>query len=249
MIYTVKFLWLYVFSLILVIVQPVRAERSHDLRCDSTDVYTLLQHDYGPDQVLVNGLYPEDYILDALGHPFFQDTRFFPGSVILRNTNYKGLGIRYNVYDQNIIISHQSTGNGTFQVMPPNKFISEFQLDDKTFRKLSFEGMGDRFYEVVYDGKMKCLYHIAKKRYTSYHAKEYSSFRYSREIRNSYVVINQQIHEYKSLGSLLNYFPKEERAAIRTFCKKEKINVSKSAESQIGKLMAFCEKRLPGYEK
>jgi hypothetical protein len=220
---------------------PCSAQESNVLLTDSTDLFSFVQREYGPDQVLMNGLYPEDYIMDALGHPFLQDTISYPGYVILHNQKFENVFLQYNVFDQNIIVSQPRRDNISFQIIPPNKFISEFKINGKIFRKFCFDGVNENFYQVVYDGKIKCLYSFAKKRYVSYHTQKYSSFKFSKEIRRSYLLIDQKLYEFNKPGSFLKYFPEQVQPGIRAYCKKEKLKLSKSSDQEIVRLMEFCD--------
>jgi hypothetical protein len=220
---------------------PGSAQNNNVLHSDTTDLFNFVQREYGPDQVLINGLYPEDYIMDALGHPFFQDTIFHPGYVILHNQKFDNVFLQYNIFDQNIIVSQPGYENNSFQIIPPDKFISEFKIGSKIFRKFCFDGVNEHFFQVVYDGKIKCIYSYAKNRYVSYHMQKYSSFKFTKEIRRSYLLIDQKLYEYNTVGSFLKYFPEKARLEIKAFCKNEKLRLSKSSDQEIARLMVFCE--------
>jgi hypothetical protein len=224
----------------------VSAQKYNALLSDSSGLFNFVQREYGPDQVLINGLYPEDYILDATGHPFFLDTIYYPGYVILHNQKYDHVFLHYNIFDQNIIVSQPDYERGPIQIIPPNKFISEFKINDKIFRKFCFDGLNEDYFQVVYDGKIKCLYSFVKKRYISYNYSKYSTFTYTKEIRKSYLLIDQKLYEYKKAGSFLLYFPEKVKPEIRAYIKKEKLRLSKASDTEIGRLMGFCENKIQG---
>jgi len=228
-------------SCLFLLLHPALAQENIDILSDSTDLFSFVQREYGADQVLINGLYPEDYIMDALGHPFFQDKLFYPGYIILHNQRYDGVSLQYNIFDQNIIVSQPGYENTPFQVIPPVKFITEFKIADKIFRKYCFDGTNEKFFQVVYDGKIKCLYSFIKKRYVSYHTEKFSSFKFSDDIRKSYLLIDQKLYEYNTLGSYLRLFPEKVKPGIRAYCRKEHIRLPKSSDQEIGKLIEFCE--------
>jgi hypothetical protein len=225
---------------------PVSAQNDINLPSDSTDLFLFVQREYGPDPVLINGLYPEDYILDAIGHPFFMDTIFYPGHVILHNQKFDHVFLQYNIFDQNIIVSQTGTENGSYQIIPPNAFISEFKIKDKVFRKFCFEGINEDYFQVVYNGEIKCLYSFTKKRYVSYSRSKYSTFTFSKDIRKSYLLKDQKLYEYKKLGSFLQYFPKNVKPGIKAYCEKEKLKLSKASDIEIGKLMQYIENEIRG---
>jgi hypothetical protein len=219
----------------------VIAQENQTFPPDSSDLFLLVEKEYGPDPVLINGLYPEDYILDAIGHPFFKDTLFHRGYVVVHNQKFDNVSLQYNIFDQNIIVSQSVKGSTSLMVIPPDKFISEFRFDDKVFRKLSFNGVGEDFYQVVYDGKIKCLFSFAKKRYVSYHNQKYSSYTFTKDLRKMYLLIDQKFIEFEKAGSFFKCFPEKARPEIKAYCKNKKIRFSRSSEQEIAKLVEFCE--------
>jgi hypothetical protein len=225
---------------------PCSAQLNNVLNSDSTDLFSFVQREYGPDPVLINGLYPEDYILDAIGHPFFIDTIFHPGYVILHNQKFENVFLQYNIFDQNIIVSQPGFERDTVQIIPPNKFISEFGINGKIFRKFCFDGANEQFFQVVYDGKIKCLYSFTKNRYISYHTPKYSSFRFTQGIRKSFLLIDQKLYEYKKSGSFLQYLPKNVKPGIKAYCEKEKLRFSRASDTEIRNLMEYCENEIRG---
>jgi len=221
------------------------AQKSLGSLSESSDLYSYVLSEYGPDLVLVNGLYPEDYILDATGHPFLMDTVFHLGYLVLHHHKYDNVYLQYNIFDQNVIVSQPNGENAALQVIPPNKFISEFKMDNKLFRKFCFDGANEHYYQVVYDGNIRFLYSYAKKRFVSYNRSKYSTFTFSKEARKSYLLINQKLCEFKNLGSFLQYFPESRVPGIKAYCKKEKINFSRATDQEIEKLMKYCDQEMP----
>jgi len=223
----------------------VDAQKSRGTLSESPDLYNYVLSEYGPDQVLINGLYPEDYILDATGHPFLLDTVFHSGYLVLHHKKFENVYLQYNIFDQNIIVTTHAGENGYLQVIPPNKFVSEFKMDNKLFRKYCFDGANEHYYQVVYDGSIRFLYSYAKKRFVSYNRSKYSTFTFSKEARKSYLLINQKLCEFKNLGSFLQYFPESRVPGIKAYCKKEKINFSRATDQEIEKLMKYCDQEMP----
>jgi hypothetical protein len=208
---------------------------------DSTDIFTYVQQEYGSDQVLMNGFYPEDYVMDALGHPFLMDKIFYPGYIVLHDQKFNGVFLKYNIFDQNVIVSQTGTEDASLQVIPPNKFISEFKIGDKVFRKMAMDSAGERFFQVVYDGKMKCLFSFSKLRYESYHVNKNSSFKFTKEHKKSWLLTDRGFFRFNSLRSFLKYFPSNAKSGIKDFCRREKLKLSKSSDQQMAKLMEFVE--------
>jgi hypothetical protein len=194
----------------------------------------------------MNGSYPQDYPPDVIGHPFLQDKIFFHGYVVVHNQKFDHLFLKYNIFDQNIIVSLTAADNSPLKVIPPNTFVSEFFLNGKLFRKFCFDGMNEKYYQVVYDGKIKCLFSFSKNRYESFHNSDYRSFKFSGDIKKSWLLIGQNLYPYKTLRSFLQYYPDRLRPEIKTYCRKKKLRLSKSNDQEIKQLMEFCENKIPG---
>jgi hypothetical protein len=213
---------------------------------DSTDLFSIVRQAYGPDQVLMNGLYPENYDRDVIGHPFFMDNLFYPGYVIVHDQKFDHLFLKYNIYDQQIIVSPGTAENSPLQVIPPNAFVSGFLLNGRLFRKYCFNGEKAQFYQVVYDGRIKCLYSFSKGRNESFHTSRNRSFAFTGEIKKSWLLMDQQQYSFHSLRSFLSNLPTDSRPEVRVFCRKSKLRLKYATDQEIRRLMEFCDHTLNG---
>ena len=57
---------------------PASAQKNSIFLSDSSDLFNLVQREYGPDQVLINGLYPEITSWTPLDTHFFRIQSFIP---------------------------------------------------------------------------------------------------------------------------------------------------------------------------
>ncbi len=247
MIFTILLSW---------VCHPAAGQTTGDGLNDSIGIYSLVQNTYGSDQVLINGIYHENYYLNALGHPFLMENRFYPGSVVIHNKLYRNLTLKFNIYDQNIVIRQNLNNNNPVEFEPPVAFISEFMINDMHFKKLKDETGKDRFFQVVYDGNIKLLNAWSKQRVVSFHNVRLSSYRFDEEVKKSFILIGQRLCRFNSSGSFLNLFPKELLPEIKSYCRKESIRPGKGPDENARKLTAFCDglmkknvKAIPGQPK
>ena len=117
---------------------------------------------YGPDYNLINGIKYLYLYSAVIGHPFFGGTRFHIGSLVMANGEYQDIYLKYDIYNQNMILQYSPFTGGTDQILLKNEFIHEFKIDGKLFRKYSFSETGTRFFQVVTSGKIYCLYQWEK---------------------------------------------------------------------------------------
>jgi hypothetical protein len=204
--------------------------------------YRLVEENYGADPVLVNGKYFEDIYRNDLGHPYFSDDRFFPGYCIIHQKKFENLQLRYNIFDQSLVVSCSNGNNASVVFIPPDEFISEFSVDGQVFRKYIFPESKTAFYREMYVGKeLKLLENWTKKRYDSYHNKTYLAYKFSAEHKNYYVVIDHAAFQFKSKRSFVMLFEKENRKAILNFIREQDINFRKADPQKFSELGTFCD--------
>ena len=156
-------------SLLLVIMfqLPVVAqEQSDETRTDYNKLYKSFIDEYGFDQVLVNGILYEDKYWKKTGHQFLLNDQFNIGTLVYREKKYEGVEMKYDIYDQQLILSIINN-NSIVRFVPQNDFISAFSLGDKFFSKYNFQNE-PRYYQVVFETeKLKCLYYWFKEKHYS----------------------------------------------------------------------------------
>jgi hypothetical protein len=208
------------------------------------ELYTLITKEYKSDQVLVNGLYYDNYYRNAIGHPFLFEDVFYKGKLFYQNMLYKDLDMKYDIYEQRLLIRYILNDHNIIFI-PPNEFISEFSFNEKHFKKYPFPGTAPKFYQVIADyDNIKCLCYWFKKRAESSHSRSFSSYRFYNSEKRCSLVLNNKLLNYRSNASFIRYFPEMKRDKIRKYLKSKKIKVLKSNDNTIRKLIDYCHKCL-----
>ena len=176
-----------------------------------------------------------------LGHPFLGNEEYKKGYLIIHNKRYNNMLLKYNVFEQNLVVLYVDNTGTQMAFLPPLNFISEFSLDNLIFKKYTFNNEKTSIYQEVYSGEIKCLYSWKKGREESHHNVQFSAFKYYKPLKKSYLVIDNSIYRYKTKGDLIKLFPLQYKKEILSYIKKQKINVKKSSDQDIVKLMTFCE--------
>jgi hypothetical protein len=220
---------------------PLYCQQPVSSSSDSAGIYSQVLKAYRSDQVLINGIYNENYYRNALGHPFMLENRFYPGYIVIHNKRFNNLSLKYNLFEQNVVLVHDLNTSNQVEYIPPVAFVSEFSLNGKLFRRYRNEEGKESFFQVVYDGKIKCLYSWEKERIESFHNARVASYKFNDEVKKSYLLIDNKLFKYRSPGSFIGLFPKELASQIKNFCRKESINLSTAQDLAMAKLLSFCE--------
>jgi len=215
---------------------------------DSTDYFYLYKSvgdEYGFDQVLVNGISYEDKYWKKVGHQFFPEDRLFKGSLIYRGKEYHGVILKYDIYDQQLIL-HVYQNYLIVRVVLANDFVSSFSLDEKLFSRYDFTGTPG-FYQVVLDtGKLKCLYYWSKqvKETGSGEIFGYYHFEFTESKRKNYLELDGSFETYRNNRSFTGLFPEEIQPMIREYVKSHNLKVDKSSDEEITELLTYCNSLL-----
>ena len=236
---------LYVFSLFVLFVSYslFAQEQSHNGGTDYNKLYKSVIDEYGFDQVLDNGfLYIEKYTR-KIGHQFFMKDQLYNGTLVYRGEVYKGVEMKYDIYDQQLVLSIENN-NSIEWIVPHNDFISAFSIDDKSFSKYNFAGV-TRFYQLVNDtGKVKCLYYWFKQRVDSDNINYLGFSEFTESEKENYLLLDGSLKKYKNNKSFTKLFPNEIRTRLRGYIRNNHINVTKSGDEKIKELLTFCNSLL-----
>jgi len=191
---------------------------------------------YGPDYNLINGVKYLYLYSDIEGHPFFGEDQFYKGSLVIANREYQDVYLKYEIYNQNIILQYSPFSGGTDQILLKNEDIHEFKIDGKLFRKYSFSETGTRFYQVVTSGKTYCLYYWEK----ILNYSTLSAFNFSNQKKESFLVKNGKPYSFRNRRKFRKLFPVQYQKEIKQFIRKNKIRLKNESDSNIRHLLEFC---------
>ena len=202
--------------------------------------YNEVQSMYGENQVFINGIHFDNIYLNDKGIPFFQSEDYQSGYLVLHNKKYTDLLLKYNIYNQKLVVKYPTLKGDPLVFMPPTDFISEFSLNGLVFRQYTFPESPAKFFQVVFDGELKCLYEWHKDRDESTHNNTYMAYEFREAKHKSYLVIDNKLHNYISKASFMKLFPEENKKNISSFMKENKINLRNSPDQKIAELIAYC---------
>ncbi|MCK4465714.1 MAG: hypothetical protein KAU83_08380 [Bacteroidales bacterium] len=191
---------------------------------------------YGPDYNLINGIKYLYLYSNVSGHPFFGENQFYTGHLVIADREYQDVYLKYDIYNQNMILQYSPFTGGTDQILLKNEFIHEFKIDGKLFRKYSFSETGTRFFQVVTSGKIYCLYYWEK----DLNYSTLSLYNFTPQKKKAYIVMNSKPYRFKSKKQFLKLFPVQHQKEIKQFIRNNKIWLKNASDDTMRRLLEFC---------
>ncbi len=243
MIYLLKLLQIHISSFLFLLIGFIFymsiCEKTYAQSESVDEVYTKIKKMYGEDQNLMNGDFYEYPYKKDLGHPFFLSNDFENGHIVIHDKTYNDIKLKYNIFNESLVLMNYKYSPLAF--LPPMGFISEFSVSNHLFRKYHYPDSEEKFYEIIYDGEIKCLYAWQKKRAESHHNVSFSAYRFHDAQKKNFLFINDKLMPYKSKRNFLKLFPKEYKETILKYFKENKISLKHSSDKHISGLITYCE--------
>ncbi len=204
------------------------------------ELYKLVEQKYGIDEILVNGRHFDNLYVHDLGHPYFGEDTYKKGYLLTHKQKYKDLLLKYNIFDQTLVVQYVGKENSQTEYLPPVEFISEFSFENHKFKKYDFPKTGERFFEEVYVGEISCLCLWRKTKDKSEHNVTFMAHKYSDSEKKYFLLMEDVLYSIKNKSALLKLFP-EHKTSISQFIKANKIKLYKSPDDKVSELIAYCE--------
>jgi len=208
------------------------------------ELYKLTNERVDPNQRLLNGIYYENPYHDAIGHPFLNEGDFHQGSVIFQGTRFDQVRMKYDVYQQQLLISPKAD-DPMMMILLSNEFLSEFYMGEAHFKKHPLDEEGNTFYQVIWEEEhIKCFYTWYRFRYKEVGEGAHTKFRFSDLKHNRYLEINGKLSRYKNKGSFLKLIPREIKSQVKAYLKTNAIKLNTADMEQIKAVLQYCQKEL-----
>ena len=205
-----------------------------------SDYNDLFKKSIGLDENLINGCKYMNQFNNVKGHEFLGNNEFVSGSLVLNNKTYTNVSIKYDILNQDIILSYKNSLEGINHIVLQKSLISEFDLDDKHFEKLYFPETDTQFFQVISNKSIKCLYFWQKTLEINPQSVQ-NYFEYSDQRKKTYLIINNDLEHYSGKHSFIKIFPEDLHKPIKAYFSKHKLNIKDASEASIVKLIEFCE--------
>jgi hypothetical protein len=212
------------------------------------EIYSAAERAYGMNQELLNGVLLESKNQDALGHPYFQDFYTNQGSVTYRGRRYANLNLRYDIFDQQLLLIYLHDGV-EYQLWLHKEFITEFSVENKRF---IYETLGavkePKFYQVIGEGHpVKVLYYW-EKRLTKVNAGNSERTMFE-ERRESYILVDNELVGFKGNRSFAGRLPMSFKKSIKEYLRKNATKVKRASDDEMEHLVEYINTLSPGGNK
>jgi hypothetical protein len=160
---------------------------------------------------LHNGLiYFEKYKVKNKKSQFFYSPDYLLGSVVFNDQTYFGLDLKYNVYDDEVLMRVENRFGGKTLQLYKNK-ISGFTIKERRFIKIDFsstnKAFASGFYEVSKENPFFILF-IKHRKKMNEHVGEKSVYHEFEDQKKTYMFWYQdKYHLIKKVTDLTNLFP------------------------------------------
>lgn len=226
-------------GLLALLVIPLYAQENDQTAKDFYRLKEYFNRSYGSDFNLLNGKYYQMPFINAIGHPYFNSDQFRKGSLLINGVYYDVVMIRYDLYNQSVILMHIDHTGRIKQLDLSTEFIDEFTLDRKLFRKMSFPETGTRFFQIVYTGEMSC-YLIWEKNLVFNSTSLTNPYTFTSQSGKIYLYVSGQLKLIKSVSSLIEVFGSQYKKEIRRYKRRQRIDLRNVSDENLRQLIEYC---------
>jgi hypothetical protein len=208
-------------------------------------IYSAAEREYGMHQELTNGVLLVSKNQDAIGHPYYLDYYTNQGSVIYRGKKYANLNLRYDLFDQQLMLIYLHDGV-EYKLWLHKEFIAEFFVENKRFIHEILGGDKEpRFYQVIGEGLPVKVLYFWDKSLTKVNAgnSEKSMFE---ERKESYILRDNELVSFKGNRSFAGRFPSDFNKAIKKQIRKHAIKVKNATDAEMELLVEYINKLSTG---
>lgn len=201
-------------------------------------IYSAAEKAYGMPRELMNGALIENENQDVKGHPYFLDYYTNQGSAIYRGKRYSNLDLRYDLYDQQVLLIYVDN-QVEYKLWLQKEFITEFTVENRTF---IFDTPGDekeaKIYQVIgEDGPVRVLY-FREKGLINMYAGNADKKAYS-EQKETYILMDNRLVSYTGNRSFVRKFSAKGNTAIKKYLRKNNTRVKQASDAEMGQLVEY----------
>lgn len=201
------------------------------------DIREEAENRYTPSDELLSGeKYQYMYRTDD-GTPFFEIPGDPRASVQIGNKTYEGQRIRYDMYNQLMVLQFTDMSGAQSSLVLQGERIGEVQIGAYRFRWFSDEGTG-RYGQVIGEGP----YHAVifwEKQYLPDMKNGEEHYFFSDPVRKTFLAHNERMCPYKRNRSLVNCLPDRLKDPVKKYLKEERIHIRKASFKQVSDLLTY----------
>jgi hypothetical protein len=204
----------------------------------SQDTFHEMDKVYGLDPLLYNGKKYSYFLPSGTGgNQFLASSAFVEGDMVIRGKGVKGVLLNYDIYNQKLLLQYADE-TGAFQIIEVSEaWLEHFSLGDMNFIYLAGNEQ-DRIYQALGDGPYRVLYYWRKSLKLSNSMGD-GNYTFSPPVKTRYVLVNGELHPFRSKGSLIRIFDPAHKPAIKRYFHENGINPKKASDQAMTELINF----------
>jgi len=232
-----------IFLVIMAITPELGYSQSEIKPMPSKEVFDHFDQLYKVDARLVSGdFYQTPFMNKLAGHPFFFDTDWKSGSVILDGIQYDSLQIRYDINSNQLILNTVAITNTYLQLVLKKDLISSFTMGKHKFRPYAEKQAltGVQFCEILAQGEIDFL--IVKSKRLKVTPGGSSDYVYQTSQMRT-LQLNNELIPYRGRRTLYKLFP-ELKSQLRYFIKTKHLKYRRISLEDHVELINHCNSLL-----
>lgn len=202
-------------------------------------IFSTAEKEYGIDQELINGPLYENRNQDVTGLPYLLNYYTNQGSVVYRGKQYSNLNLRYDIYDQQVLLIYLFD-NVEYKLHLQKEFITEFNIENRTFINEAFGADEDaKFYQVIgEDFPIRVLYYWQKGQSNVY-VNNTDIKMFSPEQKETFILFNNKLVRFKGNMSFTRQLKSKSKTATKEYLRKNNIKVTHANDYEMELLIEF----------
>lgn len=195
---------------------------------------------YGMDPLLYNGkLYRYFVAPGTIGTQFLNGTNPVEGSVQIRGITYDERLLKYDVYNQQLVLQYFATNGGVNQIVVSDAWLEAFSMGEADFRVLHSKDSLRRIFQVIGVGPVSIMYHWSKQLALDILVGAVNH-RFSLPAKTTFLWKDDELLEYSGKRSFVSLFEKDKQPELKKFLRRNRINVRNSPDAKMLELINFC---------
>jgi hypothetical protein len=201
-------------------------------------LYNYFNARYKLDQNLINGVKYYKPHEAVSGNEFLLDDKSSRGSITVNGKKYENVFLKYDIFNQNVILEYDYPPGGKLQIIIDNEKITEFEIFEKRFRKYYFPSTGNQFFQILSAGNLVCLVYWIKIKVPAGSSLDYA-YQYSEEKKKNYLLVENELHQFGGQKSFLKLFP-DLKDEIKKYIKRHDLEIRNISDKDLIGLFKYC---------
>lgn len=203
-----------------------------------------LDASYGLDPLLYNGRFYRYHVASStIGTPFIYGNEFNRGWVKLRGVTYNSVMLNYDIFNQQLVYKYANDDGGINQIIVSDAWLEAFHFFGSDFEVHALPDTVKRIYRVLGKGPVRIMYYSMKVLKVDSPLGA-TNLRFSSTIQTSWLYKDSTLSRFTNNRSFVRLFGEDQRPELKKFMRNDRINVKRSDDSALIKLLEFCNTKL-----